>query len=420
MRSCSTRDAGAFCPLEEPTVSPPVSWSRSGARSSLRPGSGTARPRHPDRGGRPIGHDPALPALGGLEAGPLEDQPHLRQGLLDDLPGDVLPDRLRRLRPAQLPPPAARGLLVLGDQAGVLPIDGRSVVVLLSPGAVVGVVGELAAPNGDDRVPHEPVLRRGGQLVQRPVGDGQRLQHRVPRGGLRPRQPRLRRVGRETDPLLVGDRHHHRRRRRRRRRWSGGLCRDTGCLHPGPPANAGRWNVVAAVAGAPGPGNRTPHPPPRHAPRNGPPAAAPGPTRRPPRSPPQLRQVPLEDRADGVLPRRLRVTPACAAVLGAARPPGVRRRAGRAPARPRSPGGPPRTGRGPGLRGPVVAPAPRRSCPARTGPRRVVCGRGRNPTLSGFRARVAVQGLRFRRRGPSGPAVATRPGDRRSGRASPS
>ncbi len=156
-----------------------------GRRAGLsRPaGNGDGRPRHPDRGVLPRAHGPALPELGDLDAGPLEDLPHLRQGPLDDLPGGVLPGRLRRLRLAQLPPPAARGLLVLGDQPGVLPIDGRRVVVLLGPGAVVGVVAQLAAPNGDDRVPHEPVLGRGGQPVERPVGDGQRLQHRVARGG---------------------------------------------------------------------------------------------------------------------------------------------------------------------------------------------------------------------------------------------
>ena len=46
---------------------------------------------------------------------------------------------------------------------------------------------------------------------------------------------------------------------------------------------------------------------------------------------------------------------------------------------------------------------------------RVVCGRGRNPTLSPIRA----TSCRFRRRGPSGPAPATRPAGRRTGRASP-
>ena len=47
--------------------------------------------------------------------------------------------------------------------------------------------------------------------------------------------------------------------------------------------------------------------------------------------------------------------------------------------------------------------------------RRVVCGRGRDPTLSPIRVTV----FRFRRRGPSGPAPATGPAARRTGRASP-
>ena len=47
--------------------------------------------------------------------------------------------------------------------------------------------------------------------------------------------------------------------------------------------------------------------------------------------------------------------------------------------------------------------------------RRVVCGRGRNPTLSP--PDVAVVG--FRSPGPSGPAPATGPAGRRTGRASP-
>ena len=50
---------------------------------------------------------------------------------------------------------------------------------------------------------------------------------------------------------------------------------------------------------------------------------------------------------------------------------------------------------------------------------RVVCGRGRNPTLSRCPPGVAVQALRFRRRGPSGPAHATGPAVRRTCRASP-
>ena len=49
---------------------------------------------------------------------------------------------------------------------------------------------------------------------------------------------------------------------------------------------------------------------------------------------------------------------------------------------------------------------------------RVVCGRGRNPTLSRCPPSVAVQALRFRRRGPSGPAHATGPAVRRTCRAS--
>ena len=49
---------------------------------------------------------------------------------------------------------------------------------------------------------------------------------------------------------------------------------------------------------------------------------------------------------------------------------------------------------------------------------RVVCGRGRNPTLSRYPPGVAVQALRFRRRGPSGPAHATGPAVRRTCRAS--
>ena len=52
------------------------------------------------------------------------------------------------------------------------------------------------------------------------------------------------------------------------------------------------------------------------------------------------------------------------------------------------------------------------------GPRagdRVVCGRGRDPTLSPIGGAV----FGFRRRGPSGPAPATGPAGRRTGRASP-
>lgn len=304
--SSGTRDGGAAC---SPRAGRPLGRAEGlagpGRRAGLsRPaGNGDGRRGRPDRGVRPIVHGPALLELGDLGAGLLEDPPHLRQGPLDDLPGGVLPGRPRRLRPAQLPPPAARGLLVLGDQAGVLPIDGRRVVVLLGPGAVVGVVGELAAPNGDDRVPHEPVLGAGGQPVERPVGDGQRLQHRVARGGLRLRQPRLRRVGREGDPLLVGDRHHHRRRLLRRRSRS--LCRGTSGLHPSPPAtNAGLGNVVAEVAGAPGrlrdrgtglrarrrvTGRGTPRLQLLADPRAG-----------LLEDPPQLQQVALEDRPDGV------------------------------------------------------------------------------------------------------------------------
>ena len=52
-------------------------------------------------------------------------------------------------------------------------------------------------------------------------------------------------------------------------------------------------------------------------------------------------------------------------------------------------------------------------------PVRVVCGRGRNTTLSRCRPSVAVQALRFRRRGPSGPAHTTGPAVRRTCRASP-
>ena len=47
--------------------------------------------------------------------------------------------------------------------------------------------------------------------------------------------------------------------------------------------------------------------------------------------------------------------------------------------------------------------------PVPDGVGRVICGRGRNPTLSRCPPSVAVQALRFRRRGPSGPAHATYP-----------
>ena len=62
------------------------------------------------------------------------------------------------------------------------------------------------------------------------------------------------------------------------------------------------------------------------------------------------------------------------------------------------------------------APPERPSRPgrARAGPERVVCGRGRNPTLSP--PGVAVFG--FRSPGPSGPAPATGPAGRSTGRAS--
>ena len=64
-------------------------------------------------------------------------------------------------------------------------------------------------------------------------------------------------------------------------------------------------------------------------------------------------------------------------------------------------------------------PDPGDPCRPQLGHQRVVCGMGRDPTLSGCRSRVAVQGLQFRRRGPSGPARATGPAVRRTGRASP-
>ena len=62
-----------------------------------------------------------------------------------------------------------------------------------------------------------------------------------------------------------------------------------------------------------------------------------------------------------------------------------------------------------------LAAARKEAARARGASIRVVCGRGRNPTLSPIRVTV----FRFRRRGPSGPAPATGPAGRRTGRASP-
>ena len=138
-------------------------------------------------------------------AGFLEDPPELGQVPCDDDRGGLLPGRFRGRPRAPTPPPAARDLLVLGEAAGVLLLDGRVVIVLLGAGARVGVVAALAAADGDDRVLDELVVSTGGEPAERLVGDGEGTMRGVARRGRRPRQPRRGGIGGEADLVLVAD-----------------------------------------------------------------------------------------------------------------------------------------------------------------------------------------------------------------------